>query len=156
MSPRGVWQFVVHAALLVSSHVVAVHDASTLHATTHAIPKAWGADRHCRGTIDYVHVLTGIAHDTTNFVKTYECSEAGTVDDVTISCVAHDATHTSHALQDVVLVEDEIGNDSVRLDASSGHSHKAHTVGALIGIEDASDVMPVAVDDPPEGIVGVA
>ena len=101
-------------------------------------------------------MLVGIAYDAADIVGAFQRTETGAVDDVTVFGIAYDAAHTSHTRQAVAVIKDEIGNDGMRHQCSLGHTYKAQTVDALVGIDNAANTVAIAVERALERMVGSA
>ena len=102
------------------------------------------------------HLQVGIAHDASDIVDAFKSTETGTVEDVTILCIANDSAHTGIALQVVFAIEDEVGNDGMRLQRTLRHAYKAQTVCALIAVADAANAVTIAIEHALERMVGGA
>ena len=126
------------------------------HATHHCVPITLSLDGAYRRTILDAHLLVGIAYDACHIIGAGQGSEAGTVEDVTILGIAHDASHTSFTFQVVSTIKDEIGNDGMLHDRTLCHAHEGQTIDAPNGTGNAADTVAIAIEHALERMVGVA
>ena len=129
---------------------------SVRHAARYRVPCAFGLDVSCRCTMVDAHLQVSIAHNASDIVGTFQGAETGTVQDVTILRVAHDAAYTGITVQVVFAIEDEVGNDGMCLQRTLRYAHKAQTVGTLIAIADAANTVTIAIEHALERMVGGA
>ena len=118
-------QFVRLTVHAVGGSTIAVQDVSVWQTACHGVPVACCPDRRYGRTILEGDVLVGISYETSDIVLAFQYAETGTVDDVAIGRITHDTAYAGCTLHGVFSIEDEIGNDGMRLERSLSYAHEA-------------------------------